>query len=81
MTSLLPRLRASRHNRRGAALILTLLISIAISAMALGAILMSGAAQETTKFTAKEAALQSAANGGGQRLAARLFFCGHQQTV
>ena len=38
--------------------------AIAISAMALGAILMSGAAQETTKFTAKEAALQSAANGG-----------------
>lgn len=64
MTSLLPRHRASRHNRRGAALILTLLISIAISAMALGAILMSGAAQETTKFTAREAALQSAANGG-----------------
>ena len=63
MTSPLPRLRASRHNRRGAALILTLLISIAISAMALGAILMSGAAQETTKFTAQG----SRTAVGGQR--------------
>ncbi len=53
-----------RQNRRGAALILALLVSLAISAMALAAIVMISGAAETTRFTAKEASLQAAANGG-----------------
>lgn len=53
-----------RTDRRGAALILALLVSIAVAAMALGAILVSSGAGLTTKFTAREAAMQAAANGG-----------------
>ncbi|MEP6590360.1 MAG: hypothetical protein ABJC19_04170 [Gemmatimonadota bacterium] len=52
------------HARRGAALFLTLLISIAVAAMALGAVLLSRGAQIATGFSAREAALQSSANGG-----------------
>ncbi len=51
-------------NRRGAALILTLLISIAIAAIALGAILVSSGAYLTTRFSAREVSMQAAANGG-----------------
>lgn len=51
-------------DRRGAALILTLLISIAVAAMALGAVLLSSGARLTTRFGAREAVLQAAANGG-----------------
>lgn len=59
----------SRHtflsgNERGAALILSLLVSIAVAAMALGAIMVASGAGITTKFTAREAQMQSAANGG-----------------
>ena len=57
-------LPALTRNRRGAALFLTLLISIAIAAMALGAVLLSRGAQIATSFTAREAALQASANGG-----------------
>ena len=52
------------RNRRGAALFFTLLISIAVAAMALGAVLLSRGAQIATSFTAREASLQAAANGG-----------------
>jgi hypothetical protein len=52
------------RDRRGAALILTLLVSLAVAAMALGAIMLSSSAHITTRFSAREAALQSAANGG-----------------
>lgn len=52
------------RNERGAALILTLLVSIAVAAMALGAIMVASGAGLTTKFTAREAQMQSAANGG-----------------
>ena len=51
-------------NRRGAALIFALLVSIAVAAMALGAILLSSGARMTTRFSATEASLQAAANGG-----------------
>lgn len=53
-----------RTDRRGAALILALLISIAVAAMALGAILVSSGAGLTTRYSAREAAMQAAANGG-----------------
>ena len=53
MTTTLPRPRALRHDRRGAALILTLLVSIAIAATALIGRPMSRAALEITEVTAK----------------------------
>ncbi|HET9064652.1 MAG TPA: hypothetical protein VFN22_02370 [Gemmatimonadales bacterium] len=52
------------RNERGAALILSLLVSIAVAAMALGAIMVASGAGITTKFTAREAQMQAAANGG-----------------
>ncbi len=52
------------NDRRGAALVFTLLISIAVAAMALGALMISSGAALTTRFTAREAAMQAAANGG-----------------
>lgn len=53
-----------RTDRRGAALILALLMSIAVAAMALGAILVSSGAGLTTRYSAREASMQAAANGG-----------------
>lgn len=50
--------------RRGAALVFTLVISIAVAAMALGALMVSSGAGLSTRFTAREAAMQAAANGG-----------------
>jgi hypothetical protein len=58
------RLSLPPSDRRGAALILTLLISIAVAAMALGAVMMASGARITTRFGAREAVLQAAANGG-----------------
>jgi hypothetical protein len=53
------------QNRRGAAILMTLLIcSIAIAAMALGGIMLSSGAQITTRFAARENLLQAAADGG-----------------
>jgi hypothetical protein len=54
----------TRDPRRGAALILALLVSIAIAAMAMGAIMAASGAGITSKFSAREAAMQAAANGG-----------------
>lgn len=51
-------------NRRGAALLFTLLVSIAVAAMALGAVLLSSSARLTTRFGAREATMQATANGG-----------------
>jgi hypothetical protein len=51
-------------NRRGAALLMALLVSIAIAAMALGAVLLASNAELTTAMTARDATLQAAANGG-----------------
>ena len=55
-----------RHSldRRGAALFMTLLISIAIAGIALGGILLASAANLTTKYNSKEALLQASADGG-----------------
>ncbi len=41
-----------------------LLVSIAVTAMAMGAISLASGAQLTTRFSAREASLQAAANGG-----------------
>ncbi len=61
---LAPRTAVALHGRRGAALILTLLISVAIAAMAIGAVMLASGAQTSTHFTAREASLQAAADGG-----------------
>ncbi len=53
------------HRRRGGSLILMLLlVSLAVTAMAMGAIGLSSGAQLSTRFSAREASLQAAANGG-----------------
>lgn len=51
-------------DRRGIALIFTLLMSIAVAAMALGAIMLSSGAELSTRYSSREASLQAAANGG-----------------
>ncbi|HEX3927271.1 MAG TPA: hypothetical protein VHW65_04685 [Gemmatimonadales bacterium] len=51
-------------DRRGSALLMALLVSIAIAAMALGAIMLASSAQLSTALTAREASLNAAANGG-----------------
>ena len=56
---------ATMDRRRGGSLILMLLlVSLAITAMAMGAIGLASGAQLTTRFSAREATLQAAANGG-----------------
>ena len=56
---------ATMDRRRGGSLILMLLlVSLAITAMAMGAIGLASGAQLTTRFSAREASLQAAANGG-----------------
>ncbi len=52
------------RNRRGAALLMAIMVSIAIAAMALGAVLLASNAELTTHLTSRDAALQAAANGG-----------------
>lgn len=52
------------RNQRGAALILTLMISIAVAAMAMGAIFLSSGATLTTSFGARQVSFQAAADGG-----------------
>jgi hypothetical protein len=54
----------SRRDRRGAALVFALLMSIAVAAMALGAIMVASGADLTTRFSAREAAMQASANAG-----------------
>jgi hypothetical protein len=53
-----------RNPRRGAALVFALLMSIAVAAMALGAIMVASGADITTRFNAREATMQAAANAG-----------------
>lgn len=52
------------RNERGVALILTLLITLAVAAMAIGGVMIAGSSSLTAKFTAKEAALHSLADAG-----------------
>lgn len=54
----------SHRDRRGAALVFALLMSIAVAAMALGAIMVASGADLTTRFSAREAAMQASANAG-----------------
>ena len=51
-------------NRRGAALFMTLLVSIAVAGVALGGVLLASGAQLSTRYNAKEASLQASADGG-----------------
>lgn len=52
------------RNERGVALILTLLITLAIAALAIGGVMIAGSGTLTAKFSAKEAALHSLADAG-----------------
>jgi hypothetical protein len=61
-TTTMPALASS--DRRGAALIMALVVSIAVAAMALGAIFISSSARLTTRFSAREASMQASANAG-----------------
>ncbi|MGE0554932.1 MAG: hypothetical protein AB7R55_15995, partial [Gemmatimonadales bacterium] len=52
------------RNERGVALILALLITLAVAAMAMGGVMIASSGTLTARFTAKEAALHSLADGG-----------------
>ena len=52
------------RNERGVALLLTLLITLAIAALAIGGVMIAGSGTLTAKFSAKEAALHSLADAG-----------------
>ena len=54
------------RNERGMALVLVLLIAIAVTALAMGGIVMTSAGTLTSKFHYKELALQSSADGGAE---------------
>ena len=56
--------RSLTKNRHGAALFMTLLVSIAVTGVALGGVLLASGAQLSTRYNAKEALLQSSADGG-----------------
>ena len=52
------------RNERGVALVLTLLITLAIAALAIGGVMVAGSGTLTAKFSAKEAALHSLSDAG-----------------
>ncbi len=52
------------RNERGVALVLTLLITLAIAALAVGGVMVAGSGTLTAKFSAKEAALHSLSDAG-----------------
>jgi hypothetical protein len=52
------------RNERGMALLLVLLVTIAVTALAMGGIVLTGAGSLTSKFHYRELALQSSADGG-----------------
>ena len=52
------------RNRRGAALFMTLLVSLAVAGVAIGGVLLASGANLTSKYNAKEAVLQDYADGG-----------------
>ena len=55
-----------QSNERGMALVLVLLIAIAVTALAMGGIVMTSAGSLTSKFHYKELALQASADGGAE---------------
>ncbi|HEY4099859.1 MAG TPA: hypothetical protein VGM20_03160 [Gemmatimonadales bacterium] len=57
-------MRSVSLDRRGAALFMAMLIAIAIAGIALGGVLLSSGADLSTRYNAKEALLQSSADGG-----------------
>lgn len=59
-----PRSHSPRLDRRGAALVFALLMSLTVAAIALGAILTSSGSSLSTRFSAREASMQAAANAG-----------------
>lgn len=59
-----PRPHSPRLDRRGAALVFALLMSLTVAAIALGAILASSGSSLSTRFSAREASMQAAANAG-----------------
>lgn len=60
----LRRMTSIIRNERGVALILTLLITMAVAAMAIGGVMIAGASGLTSRFAAREAALHSLADAG-----------------
>ena len=52
------------RNERGVALVLTLLITLAIAALAIGGVMIASSGTLTAKFSAKEASLHSLADAG-----------------
>jgi hypothetical protein len=54
------------RNERGIALVLVLLIAIAVTALAMGGILLASTGSLTSKFHYKELALQGSADGGAE---------------
>src|SRR5664279_4381031 len=52
------------RNRHGAALFMTLVVSLAVAGIAVGSIMLASGAQLSTKYYAKESAIQSMADGG-----------------
>lgn len=52
------------RNERGVALVLTLLITLAVAALAIGGVMIASSGTLTAKFSAKEAALHSLADAG-----------------
>ncbi len=54
------------RNERGMALVLVLLIAIAVTALAMGGIVMTSAGTLTSKFHYRELALQASADGGAE---------------
>ncbi len=59
----MPRFSVIR-NRDGAALFMTLVVSLAVAGIAVGSIMLASGAQLSTKYYAKESAIQSMADGG-----------------
>ena len=57
-------MKPNLRNERGIALVLALLITMAVAAMAIGGVMIAGSGTLTSKFNAKEAALHSLADAG-----------------
>ena len=61
-----PSMSRALRNERGVALLLVLLIAIAVTALAMGGILLASTGSLTSKYHYKELALQGSADGGAE---------------
>jgi len=61
-----PHMSRTLRNERGVALLLVLLIAIAVTALAMGGILLASTGSLTSKYHYKELALQGSADGGAE---------------